>query len=286
MSRIRKLSMNRLVNEWKSITAMEKDVHAAVCGDEGDGKTHLTCQLVNMFSFTDMWKSVVYSSNHEEFYEKYDQMHVNSALGIDEGLDFLDRQLWAKLETKKLVRHVRGKVRKEKSGVFLYNAQLFRDIHNYWRNHRLRYWIEVLDRKWFNGVNVAVVMRKGRIPFITGKRDVWLLDDSEKEWMISLSRRGKMDRREYLNALRRHPFYIGEFSFNALTPKFKSEYTRNRLKAIEMYHVEQQEAEESKISLALNGAIQLLRQKYKCPISAIAGWCDMSERTIIRRSKK
>lgn len=261
MVRIRKLSIRRLVREWKGIIANEKDIHVAICGDEGDGKTHLMIQFIQQFPWANIWKNMIYSSNHKEFYDKYEELKLQSVLGFDEGLDFLDRQLWARIETKKLLRFIRGTVRKEKSGVFLYNAQLFRDIHGYWRNHRIRYWIEILKRDWFDNANIAIVMRKGRLPFITGHRDTWLLDDSEKMWLSELSKYGDLSRKQYLNNLRKHPFYIGEFLFKELPGEVKKQYLQYRLVALEKYKLEDPKEKVNRYTIALDRLMSYLRRE-------------------------
>lgn len=283
MARIRKLSIKRLIKEWREITQDEKDVHIAVCGDEGDGKSHLTNQFILGFPRSNLMDNVVYSSNHSEFYDKYEKLRIHGPLGIDEGLDFIDRQLWAKLDTKKLVKFVRGTVRKEKFGVFFYNAQLFRDFHGYWRNHRLRYWIEVLNRFWFDGSNVAVVYKKERVPFITGRRDTWLLDASEKSWLKSLSMYGKTDRLTYLKFLRKHPFYYGEFRFNALSDDLKKVYLSNRLEMIDQYTVQEEERDETKISKALTEVLKHCREDHGDRVDYLAMLTGFTTRTISRR---
>ena len=43
MVRIRKLSIKRLVREWREALANKKDVHVVICGDEGDCTTMEWC---------------------------------------------------------------------------------------------------------------------------------------------------------------------------------------------------------------------------------------------------
>ena len=230
-----------LVREWKGLCSIEKDVHVAISGDEGDGKSHLGVQITLNHFNGDIWDNVVYSKNPKELYEKYENLNGESPiLTLDEALDLLDRLDWAKLTLKNLVKKFRGEVRKEKSAVFIYNVQLFRDLHGYWRNHRVRYWLELTPREWFKDVNFAFLLKRHRVPFITGRRDVWLLDEIEKEWMKAMSK-GALNPEEYINKLREHPFYKGEFKFEELKPTLKKKYLKCRIEAKETYEKDKTE---------------------------------------------
>jgi len=228
-----KIKLDDIIDSWIEKCRIEKDNHVAISADEGDGKSTLLGTIVNMYPDANMWDNIVYTDNVKEFYDKYENLTEGSIIGFDEALDLINRLDWAKREVKDLVKHIRGKVRKEKRATFIYNVQLFRELHGYWRNHRIRYWIELTPREWFDGVNFAFVLERARVPFITGKRDTWLLDDNEKMWLDALSS-GKIEPVSYINMLRAHPFYIGEFVFKNNESVVKK-YKKYRAQAFEEY---------------------------------------------------
>jgi len=235
--KIRRYPLQRLIEKWKRRCEIGKDAHVAISGDEGDGKSSLSCYWILKRHFKgDLWENVVYTKNPKEFYDKYENLERGGCMVIDEAIEIISRVDWAKLEVKELVKKFAAQVRKEKNAVFVYNIQLFRELHQYWRNHRIRYWIELMPREWFRkGVSGAMVLQRQRVPFITGKKDAWLLDEEEKLWLKRMSKRGALIGKEYFDMLRQHPFYIGEFKFKEPPQRFYKQYHKYRLEAIEAY---------------------------------------------------
>lgn len=228
----KRTSREALTKEWKGLCEIKKDAHIAISADEGDGKTVLGLDFINNNYRGNLWKNIIYSKNPKEFYDKYEEMK-NAGL-LDEALDILNRINWSNKHLKGLVNKFRGDVRKEKNMTWFYNVQLFRDLHGYWRTHRIRYWIELMPREWFENVNFAFVMKRQRVPFITGKRDTWLLDRIEGEWIKKMDS-GAIKGEEYIKMLRKHPFYIGEFKFGNVKPKIYKKYLKYRMEAKETY---------------------------------------------------
>lgn len=223
----------KLKKKWEYLCSIGKDVHVAISGDEGDGKSTLGAYLIKKVFKLDLWQNMVYTDNPKEFYDKYENAEV--AMCFDEALDLFNRLDWAKTDLKELVKKFRRDVRKEKNMIWFYNVQLFRDLHPYWRTHRIRWWLEMTPREWFkDGCNWVFVFSRQRVPFITGRRDVWLLDELEKAWMKSM-RHGKIIKHAYVAMLRRHPFYEGEFRMRKRITEVYREYQKRREEAIEEY---------------------------------------------------
>lgn len=249
----KRTSKTKLTKEWKGLCSINKDAHIAISADEGDGKTVLGLQFIEKKYNGNLWKNVVYSKNPKEFYDKYEGM--KNAVLFDEALDLLNRINWNNKNLKGLVKTFRGDVRKEKKMTWFYNVQLFRDLHGYWRTHRIRYWLELMPREWFKNVNYAFVMKRQRVPFITGKRDTWLLDTIESDWMKRM-RGGAIIGEDYIKMLRKHPFYKGEFKFTDLEAKTYKKYMKHRQEAKDTYEKdEDQEKEEYKL--------KRLKEKYQ-----------------------
>jgi len=244
-AQLNRIKIEDLIAEWQKLCDFEKDAHVAISSDEGDGKSTLLTQIVKICKGK-LSENIVYTPNVKEFYYKYEQMEETKPLGFDEALDLINRLDWHKAEVKDLVKHIRGKVRKEKRAIFVYNVQLFRDLHSYWRNHRIRWWLELTPREWYGKeVNYVYTMQRSRVPFITGKRDAWLLDENEKSWLGYMSS-GKIMPEHYLNMLRSHPFYVGEFKFRNDTD-LVAKYKQERLKAFDEWKIPEEQKVSKKI---------------------------------------
>ncbi|UCD07747.1 MAG: hypothetical protein JSW41_02125 [Candidatus Aenigmatarchaeota archaeon] len=241
-----KIQLEDLIGKWIERSQIEKDSHVAISGDEGDGKSHLESQIITKYPGATLKDNIIYTNNPDEFYYKYDNMEVGSCMGLDDALNMIDRVDWHKLEVRDFVKHVRGKVRVEKRATFIYNVQLFRDLHPYWRNHRIRYWIELTPREWFDNMNFAYVLERARVPFITGRRDGWLLDENEKTW-LNYMKGGNVIPQHYVNMLQNHPFYIGEFRFKK-NDSILERYKRHRADATEEWRMEEPPPKKDKIA--------------------------------------
>ncbi len=231
-----RLKLDDLKYAWDVRVNINKDAHIALSGDEGEGKSTLALQILRAYKVDkNLWVNVVYTDNPDEFFDKYEQLEEKQPMVLDEALGLINRMKWYDQSVQELVQKFREGVRKEKNPIFIYNVQLFRDLHNYWRNHRIRYWIELMPREWFKGnVNWGFVLKRQRVPFITGKRDAWLLDEVEKEW-IKKMQKGEILGKDYMNMLRAHPFYVGEFKFKEVPPTLYKRYLKRREEAIEEY---------------------------------------------------
>lgn len=231
------LKLDNIIDEWKELCEMQLDAHVAVSGDEGSGKSLLIFGVVVNKLKGDSWNNMIYTENPKEFEEKYEQLEHGMPMGFDESLNILGRLDWSKIQTKNMVIKFRADVRKEKNAIWLYGIQIFRDLHQFWRTHRIRHWIELAPRQWFKEGTMAFYLERQRVPFLTGKRDTWLLDEEEKRWMDKM-RFGAITGEAYLQMLRTHPFYKGEFRLAKLPDPDEKEYARRRAEAREIYKVE------------------------------------------------
>ena len=284
----RKLPPFFLIEAWKRRVDINKDVHVAISGDEGEGKSNLAIFFLKKFGIRkadDIYNHIVYTNNSDEFYDKYELLDKGEPLVFDEALDILNRADWYKDEMKKLISKVRAGVRKEKNPIFIYNVQLFRDLHHYWRTHRIRYWIELMPREWFKSKSTwCLVLKRDRMPFITGKRDTWLLDEMEKMWIKNTERKPITPQR-YLELLRAHPFYKGEFRVKHVGETYYKKYLKGREKALITY-VERAIPTGAKIKKAeyefmirLGKAITIFKEEHNKSIEEIAGILNISKNT-------
>ena len=255
------ISMDYLKRTWIEICEINKDVHIAISGDEGDGKSTLGAYFIKKVFKLDLWQNVIYTDNIKEFYDKYEDAEV--AMCFDEALDLFNRLDWMKTDLRELVKKFRRDVRKEKKMIWFYNVQLFRDLYGYWRHHRIRWWLELTPREWFkNGINWVFVYNRDRIRALTGKRDAWLLDEWEKIWLKSM-KYGRVKEDRYLDLLRCNPFYEGEFKSPGRVKELYKEYMKRRQEALEEYKKDEEpEKPSERTKVWKQRALDLLRLMY------------------------
>ena len=229
-----KVKINDIVIDWQKLCEAQLDAHVAVSGDEGAGKSQFIYDTVVNKLKGDPWNNIVYTENLKEFEYKYELLEAGMPMGFDESLNILGRLDWSKLQTKNLVTKFRADVHKEKTAIWLYGIQIFRDLHSFWRTHRIRHWIEIAPRQWFREGTMAFYLERQRVPFLTGRRDTWLLDEEEKRWMVKM-RNGPIIGEEYMMMLRTHPFYKGEFRLQRLEEKDEKKYAECRAEAMDVY---------------------------------------------------
>jgi len=256
------VKLDQIIDEWKKLCEMQLDAHVAISGDEGAGKSQLIYGVVVNKLHGNSWGNMIYTENPKEFDEKYEQLEHGMPMGFDESLNILGRLDWSKIQTKNLVIKFRADVRKEKNAIWLYGIQIFRDLHQFWRTHRIRHWIELAPRQWFNEGTMAFYLERQRVPFLTGKRDTWLLDEEERRWMEKM-KYGAIVGESYLQMLRTHPFYRGEFRLLKLSDADEKEYAKRRAEAREIYKadaslVEKPSARADRANSKLSATIKLL----------------------------
>lgn len=232
-----------LVDKWQESTAIEKDVHVALCGGEGDGKSQMGYQIIKRFPDTNFWDNVIYTSNPQELMDKYANLQMRSVMVLDEALNSISRMDWNNPDVKGMVKFFRTVVRKEKQSTWIYLCQLLRDMHGFWRNHRCTWLIEMGVREYYDPTcNSAFVLWRNRVPFLTGKRDVWLLDTQETIWLQKMLS-GRLSGEEYANLLRLHPYYFGEMMVGKLPDSQWAEYEKNRKMAYAEYKPDEEKVE-------------------------------------------
>jgi len=230
------IKLSDLVNLWKQRSTEEFDNAVGICGDEGDGKSCLATHIVKLFKDkgANLWDNVIYTPYESEFLAKFARVQEGSCLVFDESLDMLSSADFAKAESKRMVKTLRGRVRKEKNLTLVFLAQLFKDFHPYLRNHRIRYRLELYCREWMPDKtrNVAFLNIKKRRPYQTGKKTTWGETEQEAMWDKYAK---KTTPGQFQHLMRCNDFYEGEFSFPVWTPEVKKEYLENRKRAFDEF---------------------------------------------------
>ena len=271
----RMLTIEDIKKEVFAAIGRNKDYVMALTGDEGEGKSLTACQIAQaLYPDFDLRKNVVYTESVVEFNEKYEPLPPKSVFIIDEAIKVLYKMDFAQRKTKKMVVRYTADVRKEKMACHILCIPVLAELHKNFRNHRVKMWIELLDRGDFrkNWV-VGVVFVKRRNPFSESYSDPWFLSTFTKIWQDKIRDHTVMDLENYLEFLRSHPFYFGEIAFQRPPIRFEKAYIKERNAAKEKYSLftehENLTAMEKRYKTRLATLIFYLYYKYKMPTKLI-----------------
>ena len=209
-----KTIQKRLATEW--------DIVISICGEEGVGKSHLAIQLGADISKKDITRfldeNVVYSSSVREFYEKFDRLEPKQSIVIDEAIHFAYKRFWNSGEQASFNQYLTT-IRKRQKCIIM-NMPLFDDFDVYFRNHRIKIWIEVIRR------GVAVMFAADKF---AGTDDPWNLHFNRKQFRKFTNYKRVGDRLidDELNAYRRYANYLMTFQFPPLAEDMKEKYLMN-----------------------------------------------------------
>ena len=194
----------------------EKDYIIALSGDEGEGKSVNAAWNIaaRFWEDFDIENNVIYTGNGQEFDDKYKLLNRKGVIVIDEAIKLAYKMDFAKSTTKDLVRKYTADVRKEKLACHIMCIPVLSDLVVNFRTHRVKMWIELIDRKYTNkNFCIGIVFVKDRNPFTESSSDPWLLRDFGRIWMAKV-KDGSMDNiDEKLKLFRSHPYYFGEIVF-------------------------------------------------------------------------
>lgn len=223
---------NRILKPLKT----GKDYVIAVTGDVGEGKSTSAINLSEkLYPDFDMWKNIIYTGSIREYEEKYEILEERGVLIFDEAIELMYALDFMKSNVKDLVKNFAAKHRKEKHAIYILNIPHLTDLTKYWREKRVKMWIELLAREAFKKDRVgAVVFEKERIPFLPSSADVWLMKSYYKKYM-------KMIKKGYnvntaLDILEKHPYFVNEVTFKKFKKSKYAKYLNNRKKALKKYH--------------------------------------------------
>ena len=157
----------------------DKDAVVAITGDEGDGKSTLAVwciieslrlqgkteeEIITMFN-----EYIIYSPTKDQLIEKVVKLPRYSVFSADEAIKILYKMNWY-TDIQKFLNVIYALCRKENKATILCMPR-FTDFNEFFRNHRIRYWIHVLER------GRAVLFAKDWSPFT---KDPWWMDDNQR----------------------------------------------------------------------------------------------------------
>lgn len=198
----------RLKKNWDLVTA--------ISGEEGSGKSVLDIHLGRAVDpeFT-LKRNLLFDPDVDTMKNFIVDLPRYSYIGADECMKILFKLLWS-TKASIYLNVLYSLIRKENKATGLCIPN-FMDLNKYFRQHRVRLWIEVIER------GTAVMFMRDWSP---AAKDKWWLDDMQKK--IDLSRKKKpiftMDAEDKITVLKSSRNYVTTIRFSDLNEEDKRVY--------------------------------------------------------------
>ena len=206
---INRLFHRRLKGDWDSVIA--------VCGEEGVGKSTLALLIAWYIDqlFT-VERNVIGSPDTKQIHEKLTNLPRYSAVIVDEAIKVMYKLGWQ--NRAQIMLNTVYSVCRAENKLSLLCMPKFGDFNSYFRQHRIKIWIQVVER----GRALVFV----RNPFADFVEDAWNMKENAK--LITKMMRGRqyveVDQEEYVEALKQTKNFAFEFTFNDVPEDIKAEY--------------------------------------------------------------
>lgn len=201
----------------------DKDLAIAVTGVEGDGKSNLSVEFgLTADPFFELERNMLFSPNVKEMRDKIYNLPPLSVVIADEAIKIMYKLNWTSRIQKYLNKLYA--VCRNQNKISIFNIPRITDINEYFRNHRVRLWIHIVDPiSNEKAEGHAVVMSRSWNPVTT---DPWGLKVFEKK--MEEQRKKKKDS-EYeledkINLFAQMPSFIDVLKFNWVPKKLWDEY--------------------------------------------------------------
>lgn len=211
-------------------TKADKDIAIAITGFEGEGKSALSIALsLEIDPLFDVKRNILFNPTVKEITSKIYNLPQHTPLIADEAIKIMYKLNWGQ-KIQRYLNQIYALCRKQNK-ISIFNLPRFTDASEYFRNHRIKLWIHILDglsnKKDYG---YAVLMVRSWNPVTT---DPWSLKQFEKEMQLGRKRR-KVDS-EYSIDDRVELFsnlstYVGVFRFEWVSPHIWSEYEAEKAK--------------------------------------------------------
>lgn len=233
---IQTLNLTKLAKLLQYPTTIGKDSICAVTGEEGEGKSLFVNTGVAPAIDTDfdLWKNVVYTEYEREFNEKYEYLKPFGCWSLDEAIKLMYKMDFMLAPAKKMVKSFAADVRKEKHGVHFLIIPDFDDLLKYFREKRVKFWIDLIPREYLADDEVAaMVYQRIRLPFKPPAMDIWFLKEYFERSIKAVRKHGYSEK--VINIMRSHPYYIGELNFKRPSDAKEQRYLKFRERAKAIY---------------------------------------------------
>lgn len=246
--KIRHLVKNLIKNQKEDFDAV-----LVVSGREGVGKSTLAIEIARLvqeaygrkFNYD---SNMAYNAN--EAIEKMKNLQQYDVLLLDEGMRLAWRRQWFNTEQRKLAR-LFSQIR-SRNLCLIFSIPDFMHIDTYYREHRVLYWLHVIDRGY------AVLFAPDTT---AGARDRWGIEQAQKQ--IRLGKRRATTTFDDTEAkLRKHktiPSFVDWFQFPPLPDYEKYREISNRRKLEE--DEDEEPADKWHHSRLMNGVAKLKNER-------------------------
>lgn len=223
------LTPEELIKILKTRVKKDWDAVIGITGEEGSSKSTLASWLVYQGCLYDgmteeealekFVEYTIFSPNKERVQEQITKSARYSVVNADEAIKILYKQNWA-TPIQKFLNMFYALCRQENK-ISILCMPRFLDFNEFFRNHRIKFWIHVLDR------GVGVMFEKDWFP---ASADPWFLKHATKlnEDMYKRKHTSDFNLDEKIQALSRLKNFVGVIRFDDLPTKLKNAYKKGK----------------------------------------------------------
>jgi hypothetical protein len=213
----------------KSRVRKDWDAVVGITGEEGSSKSTLASWLVYLglihegLSEEEALKKFVeytiFSPNKERVQEQITKSERYSIINADEAIKILYKQNWA-TPIQKFLNMFYALCRQENK-ISVLCMPRFLDFNEFFRNHRIKFWIHVVDR------GVACIFEKDWFP---SSSDPWMLKEAQKYNQLIYNRKktGDFNTEQKIQTLAKLKNFIGVIKFDDLPNNVKKVYKEGK----------------------------------------------------------
>ena len=285
------LSIKQLAEAAVDRAKRDKDLAIVVTGAEGDGKSALSLNLgYKIDPLFELERNVLFSPTVQTIKDKIYNLPPYSVIDADEAIKILYKLNWQS-KGQKFLNTVYTLCRNQNK-ISLFNIPRLTDANEYFRNHRLKIWIHIVDPiSNQKKEGHAVIMSKSWNPVTI---DPWGLKVFEQK-MTKERKHGRKDIHYSLDdkiaLFSELPSYVDLIKFNWVDSKIWLEYERlkdlNSIKDEEIFEDDKALLEISKLNSRIVIAIKtFVRMGYKksdiaklfnVHVATVTGWIKKVE---------
>jgi len=199
----------------------------AVTGEEGIGKSSMAIQLARrigkrkdgQFTFC-LSRNVLFSPSFENVQEAIKSLPKYAPIILDEAIKVLYKLRWH--DKIQILLNQFFAICRQENKIAILCIPRFTDLNEYFRNHRVKIWIHVIDR------GKAFVFVKDRNPFV---KDCWHFQEMQKK--MEKHNFNALSYRSKLKLIKKNKSFVGIIQFCNLPIPMQERY--KKLKALKKY---------------------------------------------------
>jgi len=207
----------------KCISAIKKridrdwDIVIAIDGEEGVGKSTLAMIMgILLDKKFNLHNNIAYLPTHQEIEQKFTDLGSKQTFVVDEAIKAMYKMRFMdKLQTR--INEMYATERWQNKVTILCIPR-FTDLNEYFRNHRVKFWVHIIDR------GLAIVFHKDDVNIFG--RDPWHLKENEKYVMSKIKRKRfvEIENKEKINIYSNSQNFFFGFEYPDLPEKISQEY--------------------------------------------------------------